>query len=491
MSFRGALSTEPFLRMLAGHGMATLGQLQLTLAVGVYALERTGSGVWVSVAAALGFAPYILFSAASGVVADRYSRSSVLRWSVLLRLPLAGLVTVGLTLGWATQLLVALAALAATVATPSYPALAAATPQLVSDDDLPAANSLATGTENAAWVAGPGLLGLVLLTGAPVAGGGLAATACLASAALCLGRTRLAAPVRLAGPAEQGTAILGGVRVVASDRRMRATLGLAVVNNALYGYLVVAIVLVGDEVLDAGAPGIGWLNSAFATGAVVSMALAARIRTGREYPWLITFTYLFVLTTVALALSRGLVSALVSVLLAGLFTVIAEITAVTHLQRLAADQMAARVFGLYDTLAVGALTVSAGVAGSLSERFGVQPALLVACALAGLAATWFVRGGMTAGGASGARLRPRDAAGWLPRAPVPLRAGPGRRLVWRGPAGLRMPGPRAWRVPRPAGGQRWGGRLRYSGPLRAMTSASTCSGSVRLAPKASRIWPIR
>jgi hypothetical protein len=44
-SYRRALTTGPFLRLLAGHGIATLGQLQLTMAVGVYVLARTDSGV--------------------------------------------------------------------------------------------------------------------------------------------------------------------------------------------------------------------------------------------------------------------------------------------------------------------------------------------------------------------------------------------------------------------------------------------------------------
>ena len=97
--------------------------------------------------------------------------------------------------------LVLAAALAAVLATPSYPALAAATPECVADDELPAANALVTGVENAGWIAGPGLLGLVMLAGfGPSVAAGLAG-AMFAVASWWAWRVRLPRPVRVDGPA--------------------------------------------------------------------------------------------------------------------------------------------------------------------------------------------------------------------------------------------------------------------------------------------------
>ncbi len=354
-SYLRALKTGPFPRLLAGHGIATLGQLQLTMAVGVYVLARTDSGVWVSTAVALGFAPYVLFSTSAGVLADRHRRSTVLRWSIALRLVTGSATTVGLLLQWPVQVVIALAAITAVLATPSYPALVAVTPQVIGDVDLPAANSLGSGVENAAWVAGPGLLGLVLLTGAPVAGGGLAATACFGVALLCLGRTRTAIPGRLPS-AEESLAdeILDGVRAVGADRRISAALCLAIVDNFLYGYLVVAIVLLGDRTFDGGDRGVGLLNAAFALGAVASMLVTPRLAgAGREPRVLVVTLSLFVAAAAGAALAPDLVVAVPLVLLAGMFTLIVEIVAVTLIQRLTPEAVTARVFGLYDTLAVG------------------------------------------------------------------------------------------------------------------------------------------
>lgn len=380
-SYRRALTTGPFLRLLAGHGIATLGQLQLTMAVGVYVLARTDSGVWVSAAVALGFAPYVLFSTSAGVLADRHRRSTVMRWSISARVLTGSATTVGLILGWPVQVVIALAALTAIVATPSYPALAAATPQVVSDVDLPAANSLGSGVENAAWVAGPGLLGLVLLTGAPVSGGGLAATGCFALALVCLGRTRTAIPERAAAGDESFTdEVLEGARAIGADRRISAALALAIVDNFLYGYLVVALVLLGQRTFDAGDRGVGWLNAAFAVGAFASMLVTPRLAgAGREPRVLVVSLSLFVACAAGAALAPGLVVAIPMVFLAGMLTLIAEIVAVTLIQRLTPESVTARVFGIYDTLAVGAIALGSALAGGLSDAMGITGALVLAC----------------------------------------------------------------------------------------------------------------
>lgn len=380
-SYRRALTRGPFLRLLSGHGIATLGQMQLTMAVGVYVLARTDSGVWVSAAVALGFAPYVLFSTSAGVLADRHRRSTVLRWSIGVRIVTGSATTAGLLLEWPVLVVIALAAITAVLATPSYPALAAVTPQVVGDVDLPAANSLGSGVENAAWVAGPGLLGLVLLTGAPVAGGGLAATACFGLALLCVGRTRTAIPVRWSAVDESLTEeVLDGVRAIRADRRISAALSLAIVDNFLYGYLVVAIVLLGVRTFDAGERGVGWLNAAFALGAFASIVVTPRLAgAGREPRVLVVTLSLFIAAAAGAAIAPGLAFAVPLVFLAGMLTLIVEIVAVTLIQRLTPEAVTARVFGIYDTLAVGAIALGSALAGGLSEVLGVSGALGLAC----------------------------------------------------------------------------------------------------------------
>ena len=69
-------------------------------------------------------------------------------------------------MGWPVAAVVGVTALVAVAATPSFPSLAAATPECVPDRDLPAANALVTCVENVTWIGGPGVFGLLVLAGA-------------------------------------------------------------------------------------------------------------------------------------------------------------------------------------------------------------------------------------------------------------------------------------------------------------------------------------
>ena len=66
-------------------------------------------------------------------------------------------------------------------------------------------------------------------------------------------------------------------------------------------------------------------------------------------------------------------------------TLIAEVLAVTLLQRAAPEDLIARVFGVYDQLNVGAIAVGSLIAGPLADRLGAGTAIVVVagCCLVG------------------------------------------------------------------------------------------------------------
>jgi hypothetical protein len=77
------------------------------------------------------------------------------------------------------------------------------------------------------------------------------------------------------------------------------------------------------------------------------------------------------------------VLALVLLLLCGATTLVAEVAAVTLLQRAVADDVLARLFGVYDQLNVGAIAVGSAVAAPVAGLFGpglAMGVLAVACA---------------------------------------------------------------------------------------------------------------
>ena len=378
--FRSALASREFRRLCLAHGVATVGQLVLTLAVGVHVLLETGSGVWVSVTVALAFAPYALCSALAGVLADRRSRSAVLAGAAWVRAVLALGLVVGTAVGWPVAAMVGVTALVAVAATPSFPSLAAATPECVPDRDLPPANALVTCVENVTWIGGPGVFGLLVLAGVGTEG------AVLVAAVLFIVAGTVAAPVRLRRPVRpQPTGWMGdlvaGVATVARRPEIRRPMSLAVLDNFLYGYLVVAIVLLADAAPEGDSP-LGLLNATLTAGALASMLVVNRCARGDRTSAVLVVTLLgFCATLVALGAVGASALGVALVAVAGGTTLVAEVAAVTLLQRGTDSGTLARVFGIYDQLNVGAIALGSLLAGPLSAVAGPRGGLV---AVAGL-----------------------------------------------------------------------------------------------------------
>ncbi|WP_170981719.1 MFS transporter [Nocardioides dongxiaopingii] len=378
--FRSALASTAFRRLCLAHGLATVGQLVVTLAVGVHVLAETRSGVWVSVTVASAFAPYALCSALAGVLADRRSRSAVLAGAAWVRAALALVLVTGTAAGWPVAVLAGVTALVAVAATPSFPSLAAATPQCVPDRDLPPANALVTCVENVTWIGGPGVFGLLVLAGA-----GTEVTVLVAAVLFAVAGT-VAASVRLRRPARDWATgwwadLVAGVAAVVRRPEVRRPMGLAVVDNLLYGYLVVAIVLLADA-----APGdddpLGLLNAALTVGALASMLVVNRCTRGDRTSAVLVMTLLgFCLTLAALGAVGATALGVALLVVAGGTTMVAEVAAVTLLQRSTDTGTLARVFGIYDQLNVGAIALGSLAAGPLSAVAGPHAGLV---AVAGL-----------------------------------------------------------------------------------------------------------
>jgi MFS family permease len=379
--FRSALASTAFRRLCVAHGVATVGQLVLTLAVGVHVMAETRSGVWVSVTVALAFAPYALCSALAGVLADRRSRSMVLAGAAWVRGALALVLLAGTVSGWPVATLVVVTALVAVAATPSYPALAAATPECVPDRDLPPANALVTCVENATWIAGPGIFGVLVLVGTGTGGAVLVAAVLFAVAGAVAAPVRLRRP-RRSGPTSWWADLAAGMTAVARRPELRRPMGLAVLDNFLYGYLVVAIVLLADAAPD-GSGSLGLLNATLTAGALASMLVVNRFTSGDRTSAVLVVTLLgFCGTLLALGVVGATALGVVVVGVAGGTTLVAEVAAVTLLQRGTDQGTLARVFGIYDQLNVGAIAVGSLLAGPLSAQLGPHAAL-VAVALGG------------------------------------------------------------------------------------------------------------
>lgn len=372
-AYARVLRHRALLPMLVSHGMATVAQQMVVLAAGAFVLSRTDSPVWTSITVALGYAPYLL-SGHAGALADRHSRATVLRWSVLVRAVLTGILVAAMMSGWSTTAIVALIAALAVSATPGYPSLASAGVQCVDDADLPTANALTTGVENIAWVLGPGALGAVLLLGFGPAQAVAAAVVLFAVAGLVLLRVDLPLP---ASDEETPEGVWPVLRATARLPHIRAPMLIAVIDNLLYGFLVVALVLLVAE--HGSDRRLGTLTAALSIGAILSLTVVNHLGRRRAALTLFGLTAVFAGSVMVLGISGAspLVVGVLAVGVAGLTTVLIEVLCVTELQRATPESTHGRVIGMYDVVAVGGVAAGSLLAGVAAGAVGVQVATVV------------------------------------------------------------------------------------------------------------------
>jgi MFS family permease len=229
------LERAPSYRLLV---FATLGSsfgtLFALLALAVDVKDRTDSGVWVSGLMIGQFLPSIAVGLVAGPYLDRLPRrslmvgSDVVRAAVFCALPFVG----------SAGAIVALATVAGSATGLFRPAVYAGLPNLVEEDDLPAANGLLQTVENVSWTIAPPIAGLIVAAWSPHAAYWINAASFLLSAVLIA-----AIPRRLLQAAEAVSRghwrdLSDGMRLVARARPLLtvlvawtiATAGLALVD---------------------------------------------------------------------------------------------------------------------------------------------------------------------------------------------------------------------------------------------------------------------
>lgn len=380
-SYRAALAQRAFRWVLASHAASQVGQSLFTVAITVVVWEETRSTAWVAAAAMCRLLPYVLFSAAAGVLADRYDRRVLLQLAHATRVVYMAALLVAVVVRWPAPVVLALAFGATVAGTLCYPAVAAIIPRSVPTRELAAANALFTTVESTAFVVGPAIGGALLVLGPPAVT--FAADGVLFGLALVLLR-----PVVLTTTRREvgGTSFVGefvdGVRAVVRSADVAVPLLFMVVMNFAYGVSLVALLLVATELMAVGAEGFGFLNAAVGAGAftvvLVSNRFAASHAPAKVLAWAVLassvpFAVLAVITSLPVGL--GLV------FVAGAGGLLASVVGVTILQRVLDERVLARVFGILDTIVIGAILAGSAVVPPLVNLVGLRWTLVIGCAL--------------------------------------------------------------------------------------------------------------
>jgi dTMP kinase len=142
---------------------SSVGTLLAAIALAIDIKDRTNSGLWVGAVLVVAYLPTVVVGLTLGPLLDRLRRRNLMIGADLLR------AAVFCTLPFIDSpgAIVALAAVAGLANGFFRPAVYAGVPNLVPDDELPAANALLQAMENVSWAIGPIIGGLLTAAAGP------------------------------------------------------------------------------------------------------------------------------------------------------------------------------------------------------------------------------------------------------------------------------------------------------------------------------------
>jgi MFS family permease len=409
-----AVFANPDLRrlQLAWSG-SVVGQWGYEIALAVFAYRHGGAAA-VGLVALVRLLPAAVVAPFSALLGDRFLRRRIMVAADLLRVGAMGGAAAAAFAGTPAEVVYALAVVTALAGTAFPPAQSALLPSLArSPEELTAANATSTSIESVAFFAGPALGGL-LLTFTSV-GSVFACTAALFLwSALVLSRIRSDSRGELGDELESiPREALAGFRAILGERRLRIVVGLYGAQTFVAGIMRVLLVVTALRILGLGASGVGFLNSANGIGALVGvLVLLGVISSGQLTRVLALGILCWGVPLAVIGAAPSVATALVCFGIVGVGNTMVDVAGLTLLQRIAPDEVRARVFGVLESVFLGTIGIGAIVAPGLTAAFGPRGALIAAGA--GLSAIVVLSWG---------RLRSVDAPAPVPAAELELLRG--------------------------------------------------------------------
>jgi MFS family permease len=399
-ALRGVMASPALRRLQLAWAASETGSMAFLVAISVVAFRHGGGAAGVGLLMLLRMVVSAACSPFTAILADRWSPKRTMIGSDGLRAVLVGALAIAVHAAAGIVVIYAIVCVIAAVATAFRPAQAVLVPGLArTPEELTAANAVAVTIESAAMFVGPGIGGLLLAVG----GSTFSFVAC---AAMLVWSAALVALVpepegaRTEEPGEAGEGFLqmitGGARALLSTPLLAVVVGVYALQCMVAGGLAVFTVVLALQVLHIGNAGVGYLDSAFGIGGILGGVAAAMLAAGRRLA--VAFAVGVLVWGVGIALV-GVTSSTVVVLLllagVGAGNTVVDVAAITLLQRSAPAKVIGRVFGVMESVLLGAIGVGSIAAPALISLVGVRPAIVitglalpVAVALTG---RWLVR----------------------------------------------------------------------------------------------------
>ncbi len=380
-TIRASLRYPAFRRLLSALAVSQIGDWMYNLALVALVYSRTHSAAWVGVSTAARVVPIVVLGPLGGAIADRFDRRLIMIVSDLARLALMLLLALVAATHLPILLAPVIAAAATAAAAPYLGCVAATTPRLVDDADLPGANAARSAVTAVGVVAGPALGGVLLLFGPPVLAFLMNAVT-FGLSALAVISIPAGPAFRPAGSASGRSGFVSGIKAGAAALRSRPEalrlVGADIMCSLLYGMQTVLLLVVARRI-GLGADGYGYLFAGIGAGGLAGTALAGRVTRWRHPRLLLAAALAAVgLPMPLLALITWPAAAVGMAAVTGAGAILVEILTETGLQRTLDDEVFGRAYGLALPASLGGIVVGSLVAPLLVAIFGGRGALVVA-----------------------------------------------------------------------------------------------------------------
>jgi MFS family permease len=375
-----------FLKFWSGQSISLVGSQVTTLALPLTAaITLQATPMQMGVLVAIQYAPFLLFGLFVGVWVDRLRRRPILIFANIGRGLLLGIIPVAAWLGVLhIEQLYALGFLAGALTVCFDVAYQSYLPTLVGREHLVEGNSKLQLSSSGAFIAGPGLAGVLIqwLT-APLAIAVDAVSFFISAIFLCVIRKQETGP--LLGSRRQGIwkEMGEGLRLVISNPILRAIVGGTATSNFFINLQISVRLLYVTRDLHLEPATLGFIFATGSLGGLTAAFFAKRIsRFAGIGPTLIGMQFLVGISALVLPLASGgfwiLVSTIVpSMILWGFAMMTYDITQISFRQAVTPDRLQGRMNASIRFVTWGAAPPGALLGGALGGVIGLRMTLLI------------------------------------------------------------------------------------------------------------------
>lgn len=339
----------------------------------------------------MGLLPVVPVSLLAGVISDRFSRRNLIIIAdvvlMLQALLIAALTWLDLIQVWHVIVLSFVLGAAAALEQPARLAFVVDT---VGKEDLTNAVALNTSVFNVARIIGPSIAGLTV---AWIGEAGCFFVNGISYLAVIAALFLIRLPPHTAPRSRQRMAgsMASGLRYVWRNQTIRGLMTIvAIASFFTMSYVALATVF-AEDVLQAGASGLGFLMTAVGIGALVGALTVASIRQGRRGRWLTVSNVLGPAVLIAFCLSTSLPLSLVLLAVVAVSSAVRQTLANSLIQIATPEDYQGRVMSIFNLIFSGMGRVGVMGIGGLAEFTGIAWAVGLGAAISllwGLLVIW-------------------------------------------------------------------------------------------------------